>query len=1084
MNKQSTFLALVDSGSQLNLISHMLLPFLEYKTCPSPIKTLRGVSNTQQKIKEWITLSVVLPNGATPILKCAVVADLPCIALFGLPFLHSVNATHNIPHGILTTPAGPLVLQLGQKPSLPSAQALTTSIQESVIDVDMTNSNLTAEQKQQVLALLREYDDLWRGERRGKVVEIEHRIRLLTDRPVVVRPRPITAEQKQIVVTEINKMLADGVIRPSESPYASEAVLVPKKTGDWRFCVDFRALNKITVKDKYPLPRISELIHAIQGSRYFAALDLRAGYWQVPMEKTSIKYTAFRCFMGLYEFLFMPFGLTNAPATFQRVIDFLFGDLRFSGVLCYLDDILVHAQSFPQCLSVLRQVFDRLRAAGLTLNIQKSNFFPRRLKYLGQLIVDGHLIPDPQKVEALHRIPPPATITEVRSLLGFVGFYQAFIPQYAELLMPVFDLLRAQKNTKRMNKATSVSWTEQHQAAVKEVIARLEKSVLEIPADSDEFMIETDASANAIAAVLNVKHDNQWKPAEFYSKTLTKTQQNWPAREREAFAIVAALQKFDCYVRGRPLTIFTDHESLKWMTECQKGKIARWMSLLAEYDLKIFHKSGTELAHIDFLTRHLNPAAESIVQDRMCYFTSTMPIPSLQEITQSQKESVIPSSPGFSKKDNIVYYHGLMYVPLALQLQVIAACHSVAPFHHPGVKKTKATIQRVFNWPGLHQDVARYVQSCLYCQRCRSGREKLQGFLRSHPVPGAFHTVYMDMWQCTYNQREYTLLTLVDQGTKWAECVIIPNKEAETIASTLLCSWIYRFGVPAKLISDQDPSFCNAVLTHISARLGITRLTSTVYHPEGNAVIESFHRTLALGLRHINQSAVPFEEALGLVLFGYRATMHSTTGHSPCYLTFGLDPRVAPDCDWRLEGSPLDQERLKFLSTLRLDVQFRAQQAVNQQNAKKNEARQPSKFEEGQLVLCRLVPLEQLRYRVARYKIIPRWTLPHRVVRVLPSQKAAIVSCVISGRLREVHIQDVTFVLPPQGEVQRQEWQELLTNEVKTMFDPATYTQVIQEFFQTLERPQRALSTTRGKRYRAAESGGAMVGLEPHHALI
>lgn len=1084
MSNNSTFLALIDSGSQLNLISHILLPFLNYQPCPSPIKSLRGVANTPQRIEKWITLQVALPNGSTPVLRCAVVANLPCVALFGLPFLHGIRATHDIGNGILTTTTGPIVLQSAPIAGYLSSHTVSVPAKDPIVDIEMSDSNLTAEQRQQVLDLLYEYDDLWRGERCGKVVEVEHRIRLLTDRPIVARPRPITAEQKQIVITEVNKMLDNGIIRPSNSPYASEVVLVPKKTGDWRFCVDFRALNKTTIKDKYPLPRISDLINAIKGSRYFAALDLRSGYWQIPMEKSSIKYTAFRCFLGLYEFLFMPFGLTNAPATFQRVIDFLFGDLRFSGVLCFLDDILVHAPSFQESLDLLRQVFERLKAAGLTLNIPKSNFFPRKLKYLGQLIVDGQLVPDPQKVEVLHRIKQPTTITEVRSLLGFLGFYQAFIPQYAQLLIPVFDLLRAQKNTKRANRTTPVIWTDQHQDAVQEVISRLEKSVLEIPAESDEFMIETDASSHAVAAVLNVRHNSLWKPAEFYSKTLTKTQQNWPAREREAFAIVVALQKFDSYIRGRPLVVHTDHESLKWMTECSKGKIARWMSLLSEYDLTIFHKRGTELAHIDFLSRHLDPAAESIWQPKMCYFTSTQPIPALKEIITHQKEAITPASAGFGEKDGVIYYHGLIYVPPTMQTRVIASCHSVAPFHHPGVKKTKATIMRVFNWPGLHQDVAQYIQSCLYCKRCRSGRERLQGLLRSHPIPGAFHTVYMDFWHCTYNQHEYTVLTLIDQSTKWAECIIIPNKSAITVASTLLCSWIYRFGVPTKLVSDQDPSFCNALITNLSARLGITRLTSTAYHPEGNAVIESFHRTLAVGLRHIDQSVVPFDEALGLVLFGYRGTIHSTIGHSPCYLTYGMDPRVAPDCDWRVEGSSINQERLKFLSALRLDIQFQAQQAVNRQNARKNEHRQPKEFEEGQLVLCRLVPLEQLRYKVSHYKAVPRWTLPHRVIRVLPSKKTSIVKCLLTGKLREVHIQDVTFIIPPKEETQRQEWRELLNQEIKTMFDPAIREQVIQDFFKNLQCPQRGYPTARGKRYRTAESEGVMMGLEDSLSAI
>lgn len=408
--------------------------------------------------------------------------------------------------------------------------------------------------------------------------------------------------------------------------------------------------------------------------------------------------------------------------------------------------------------------------------------------------------------------------------------------------------------------------------------------------------------------------------------------------------------------------------------------------------------------------------------DRMCFFTSTAPIPDLEDIITAQRLEPAPVSHGFAKKGDVIYYHGLIDVPSAFRTKVIAACHSVAPFHHPGVKKTKATIMRTFNWPNLHQDVASYRQSCLFCRRCRSGAERLQGLQRSHPIPGAFDSVYMDFWQCHYNGEQHTVLTLIDQCTKWSECVIVSDEAAPTVATAFLQSWVYRFGVPNKLLSDRDTSFCGEVIAKLTAHLGATRMTSAPYHPEGNAVIESFHRTLNIGLRHIDQQAVPFDEALGLVLFGYRSTLHSTTGHSPSSLTYGIDPRLPSDNDWRIETTPLDAERLKFLSLLRLDVQLQAQNLVNRQNAQRNKGRQPIVFEEGQLVLCRSISLEQLSYKTAYYKAVPRWTLPHRVIRVLPSKNTAIVKSLITNNTRQIHIQDAQFITPPQDEVQRREW--------------------------------------------------------------
>ncbi|MGH2622818.1 MAG: integrase catalytic domain-containing protein, partial [Sphingobacterium sp.] len=345
-------------------------------------------------------------------------------------------------------------------------------------------------------------------------------------------------------------------------------------------------------------------------------------------------------------------------------------------------------------------------------------------------------------------------------------------------------------------------------------------------------------------------------------------------------------------------------------------------------------------------------------------------------------------------------------------------------------------------------------------------QERIQGLFKSHPIPEVFDTVYMDLWQCNYNGKNYTVLTLIDQCTKWSECIELLDKRASTVAATLLQSWIYRFGVPRVVMSDNDPSFCNEVLDCISARFGITRLTSTPYHPEGNAVIESFHRTLSTGLRYLDQKVVPFNEALGLVLFGYRATPHSTTGHSPSFLVYGIDPRLTPDGDWRREQSPLLQERFKFLSTLWLDVQLQAQNALNRQNMQKNEARKPVFFEDGQLVLCRLLPLEQLRYKSAFYKAVPRWTLPHRVLRTLPSLRSAIVRCLITGKTRQVHIQDVQFIDPPRGDVQQEEWADLVHKEIKSMFDPEQCNLIIKAFFEAIAEPQRQLGTPPTKRAR------------------
>ncbi|KAH0472939.1 MAG: uncharacterized protein KVP18_005262, partial [Porospora cf. gigantea A] len=267
--------------------------------------------------------------------------------------------------------------------------------------VELLETNASEEGQATLQQLLQRYDGLWRGERRGCAQAMSHRISVTSDRPIVTRPRSFTPAQQRVLQEELRSMLDAGVIEPSNSPHASEVVLVRKKDGGWRVCIDFRQVNDLTVPDQYPLPRIADLIREVRQSRFFVALDLRAGYWQVKMEADSIPYTAFRCTGGLYQFTVMPFGLRNAPATFQRMVDCLLGDLRYGGVLAYLDDILVHGATEEGTLTLLAEVFRRLSVAGLTLNLKKCTFFPKRLHYLGQVIEEGLLLPDPSRVQQL-----------------------------------------------------------------------------------------------------------------------------------------------------------------------------------------------------------------------------------------------------------------------------------------------------------------------------------------------------------------------------------------------------------------------------------------------------------------------------------------------------------------------------------------------------------------------------------------------------------------------------------------------------------------------------------------------------------
>ena len=555
---------------------------------------------------DWVKLPVFLKNGHKTEVTATVSDDFGTAIILGSPFLHNVGAVLDYDSYLLKTKFGAIPLELSPNLQQSNAKVNVHAVSEvshedrKVLDDLLENAYLDNQQKEQVRDLFLEFHDLWAGNPRGATDVYKHKIKVTTDRPVRQKPRRFTPDQQKIIDEEVQKMLEQGVIRPSHSPHAQEVVLVRKKTGGWRFCVDYRRLNDVTVPDEHPLPRIQDLIRSVRDSKFFVTLDLRSGYWQILMDNDSIPFTAFRTRSALYEFLVMAFGLCNAPASFSRLMDKILGDLYWLGVGVYLDDVLVHSSSFETAMKLLREVLTRLRKAKLTLAINKIALFPRSLLYLGYILEDGMIRPNVKRVEVLKRIKTPKSVKDVRSLLGCIGYFRQFIPNYSRIAEPLNRLLR--KNVK-------FEWSPSCESAKNELIDLLVEVTLSNPLDGDLLKLETDASDTAIGAALYCRktQEDPWKPVEFLSKNLSPTERNWPVHEREAFAIVHGLDKFAAYLRGRKFDVFTDNASLQWMNTSRPGKIARWAAFIQEFGhFRIIHRAGNTNLCADFLSRQID----------------------------------------------------------------------------------------------------------------------------------------------------------------------------------------------------------------------------------------------------------------------------------------------------------------------------------------------------------------------------------------------------------------------------------------------------------------------------------------------
>ena len=340
---------------------------------------------------------------------------------------------------------------------------------------------------------------------------------------------PLT--EQAIINEEIQKMLENRLIQESNSPWTSPVVLVTKKNGKKRFCVDYRKLNMITKKDSYPLPRIDEMLDSLAGAQYFSTLDLMSGYWQVMMHPNDREKTAFITRYGTYEFTVMPFGLCNAPATFQRLMNQVYKDITYKYVVVYLDDTNVFSKTFEDHIRHLREVFTRIRKAGLKLNLEKCTFWMKRLPFLGHIVEAKGISPDPDKIIAVQGIQPPENVTQLRSFLGLAGYYRRFIKGFSTIAQPLNQLLHKDK---------AYEWDNKCQQAFDELKQRLITApILIYPNYKQEFILATDASYHGFGATLSqISDDNKEHPIAYASKSLRKEELNYGATELECAAIV------------------------------------------------------------------------------------------------------------------------------------------------------------------------------------------------------------------------------------------------------------------------------------------------------------------------------------------------------------------------------------------------------------------------------------------------------------------------------------------------------------------------------------------------------------------
>ena len=673
----------------------------------------------------------------------------------------------------------------------------------------------------------------------------DHTITLVPGaQPVVVRPYRYPAAHKDELERQCSAMLAQGLIRRSSSAFSSPVLLVKKADGAWRFCIDYRALNAITVKNAYPIPVVDELLDELKGAKFFTKLDLRSGYHQVRMNPADIEKTAFRTHDGLYEFTVMPFGLCNAPATFQALMNDLLRPFLRRFVLVFFDDILIYSSSIAEHLRHVRAVLTVLHQHRLFVKKSKCAFAATLIAYLGHVISAQGVAMDPAKVQAVVDWPQPRSARAVRGFLGLAGYYRKFVHGFGTIAAPLTTLLKKE----------GFLWTEAAAQAFTALKSALTTApVLALPDFALPFIVECDASTYGFGAVLlQGQH-----PVAFFSRPVAPRHQSLAAYERELIGLVLAIRHWRPYLWGRRFLVHTDHYSLKFLLDQRLATIPQhhWVGKLLGFDFSVEYKAGRNNTVADALSRRDTDdikllaisASHFNFVDQLRVFNTEDPalIALRDEIITGQR-----SAP-WAVLDGLVTYKGRLYIPPGAPLldELITAVHADG---HEGVQRTLHRLRRDIQSPSLRAAVQDFVRNCTTCQRNKSEHLQPAGLLLALPVPTTVWTdISMDFIEALPKVGgKSVILMIVDRFSKYAHFVALAHPySAETVAQAFFREIVRLHGIPQSIVSDRDPVFTSTFWKELMRLSGINLQMTTVFHPQSDGQAEAANKVITMYLR-------------------------------------------------------------------------------------------------------------------------------------------------------------------------------------------------------------------------------------------
>lgn len=774
----------------------------------------------------------------------------------------------------------------------------------------------------------------------------DHAIELIPgDHVIDCKTYNLSPDEQKELDEFLEENLQSGRIRPSKSPFASPFFFVKKKDGRLRPVQDYRKLNAITVKNRYPLPLVSELVDKLKSAKYFTKLDIRWGYNNVRLVDGDEWKAAFRTNRGLFEPLVMFFGLSNSPATFQTMMNSLFRDLINRGkVVIYMDDIMIFTTTLKEHRSVVREVLQILRENKLYLKHEKCDFEALETEYLGLVVAENTVKMDPAKVSAVVDWPTPRSKKELRGFLGFLNFYRRFIKNFTQIARPLNALTSVNK---------TFLWDDACHSAFTQLKTALSSApTLTMPTNDAPYRVETDASGFGIGAVLSQRQGDVWRPVAFISRSLGDAERNYHAADLEMLAVIFALKEWRHYLLGAhlPFEVLTDHKNLEFFRKPQdlSRRQARWQQVLQEYDLVLTHRPG-KTNPADPLSRRPD-FAEGVALDnsqktllpshlfdekRLLIARSSRPSQPLQDAEGPPEDpmSRAPSPPpeshphsveaaihknqykreryvreGLARTDSpwqerggVVHWNDLLYVPNepTLRERILQEHHDHPLAGHPGIRRTRDLIMDKYYWPSLRRDIERYVRGCDTCQKVKPKAISRRTPLHPNATPGApWEEISVDIiGPLPDSNGKNAILNVVDRFSKMIHVFPVHETITSLGVAKIFRDHVFKLhGLPLKVISDRGPQFVSSFMTDLYKLLRIERNPSTAYHPQTDGQTERLNAEVEQYLRiYTNHRQTDWADWLPLAEFAHNQRTSSATGYSPFQLVYGQQPLMNID---------------------------------------------------------------------------------------------------------------------------------------------------------------------------------------------